>query len=187
MPTVRIALTRSPHTQRARQIIREELSRGYERELYPRAEAEHAAEVVDWADPPRFYMTTETQGARLFVWRLRVHKEEPGGLHFWWVNFGTGVEGPLHRTYPIDPVNAPMLVFTIPYQPLTIPPNGLLYNPNATPSLQRRHHIDHPGMRPRRISERIFQRFMQRGDQYSFYQVTDRAFRRAFARVSAGP
>ena len=34
MPTLRIQLTRMPQTQRAKQIIREELKRGYDQELW---------------------------------------------------------------------------------------------------------------------------------------------------------
>jgi len=183
MPTLRIVLQRIPQTRRAKQIIREELKRGYTDELWPSAEKDFKSEVNDWRQQPRFYATTETKGATLFVFHLRVHKEEEGGLHFWWVNFGTGLEGPRGQMYVIEPVRAPALKFTVPYQPKTIPPDGLLYDPSAPESWVTSTHIDHPGMRPRKISERLFDKYVQRGHRNGFYRVTDRAFRRAFARI----
>jgi len=183
MPTLRIQLVRMPQTQRARQIIRDELKRGYSNELWPAANKDFQSEVNDWAQPPRFYATTETRGATLFRFDLRVHKEEEGGLHFWWVNFGTGEEGPRGQTYVIEPIRAPALKFTVPYQPKTIPPGGLLYDPSAPTTWITSQHIDHPGMRPRKISERLFKDYLQRNKRNGFYQVTDRAFKRAFARI----
>jgi len=183
MPALRIVLRKMPQTQRARQIIREELKRGYGQELWPAANKSFQSEVNDWSQQPRFYNTIETRGATLFVFHLRVHKEEEGGLHFWWVNFGTGLEGPTGKTYSIDPVRAPALKFTVPYQPKTIPPGGLLYNPTAPTQWLTFQHINHPGMRPRKISERLFDDYLKRGHRNGFYQVTNRAFKRAFARI----
>ena len=183
MPTLRIQLTRMPQTQRAKQIIREELKRGYDQELWPAANKSFQSEVGDWVQQPRFYATTETRGATLFRFDLRVHKEEEGGLHFWWVNFGTGLEGPRGQTYVIEPIRAPALKFVVPYQPKTIPPGGLLYNPSDPARWVTSQHIDHPGMRPRKISERLFKDYLQRNQRNGFYQVTDRAFKRAFARI----
>lgn len=172
-----------PQTRRARQIIREELRRGYERELWPSAEKDFKAEVNDWSQQPRFYATTETKGTTLFVFHLRVHKDEEGGLHFWWVNFGTGLEGPRGQEYDIVPVQAPALKFVVPYQPKTIPPAGLLYNPTDPAHWITSQHIKHPGMRPRKISERLFDNYLKRSHRNGFYRVTDRAFKRAFARI----
>jgi HK97 gp10 family phage protein len=54
-----------------------------------------------------------------------------GAPHAAWIEYGTGLHGPLHKTYPIDPVNGDWLRWPDPMG------DGFIFA----------QHVDHPGMR----------------------------------------
>jgi hypothetical protein len=71
-----------------------------------------------------------------------------------WVSRGTGLWGPKHKEYPIEPVNAPMLVFPSIYEPHTKPQGPGYGGPGkSSGSTVFAMHVDHPGIKPRHFEE----------------------------------
>ena len=60
---------------------------------------------------------------------------------------------------------------------------GLRYDPTATPRTLRKKAVISPGIRPRRISERVLAKFRNRYSRDSWYKLTEDAFNAGFKKA----
>ena len=179
----RFILLKWPQTARAQAMLIRELAIGFEYECWKHEYADLNNTASGWAEKPRFRYTSVPRKGALFAHIVRVDRSTPGGQHWWWVNYGTGEDGPQNAPYPIQPVQAPALKFVVPYQPKTIPPAGLGYNPSAPRETVITQYVEHPGIRARDWSTALFKKYTDRHERYGFYQVIKRAGARAWAKL----
>jgi hypothetical protein len=177
-------MVRRPRTRKTPEDIRKELRKAYEYIMWPAIEADLKQEVAGWQNQPTFKFHMRISG-RMYLVDVRVDRRTKAGKIFVWVDLGTMDEGNPATTYPIDAVNVPKMVFDVPYQPMTMPtpPDVLNYNPAAPIQTIATAHVDHPGIVPRRISERTFKKYRDRRNRKGFYRVTENAYRRGFRKV----
>lgn len=183
---VAFKLIRRPRTRQTPAIIKRELEKAYRQILLPHIKDVLQKELFDWKLKPQFRFKIQISGKRYLV-QVIVNTETHAGKVFMWVDRGTADEGSPGTTYPIDPVNAPALVFDVPYQPKTLPPvpPGLGYDLNEPSKTISIGHVDHPGIRPRRISEKMRKKVNNRRNRKGFYRVTENAYRRGFRKIKS--
>lgn len=183
MPVI-MKLERWPRTRKTPELIREELRASYTRLMWPAIEKDFKEVVTGWRDMPTFYNRISVSG-RLYRFEVKVDARTTGGKHFVWVDKGTAAHGDPQGSpkYVIAAKRAPYLVFTTPYQPKTIPEDGLYYDPAEPTTWHKRKTVMHPGIKPRRFSERILAKYKDRSNPQGFYLVTKNAYRRAFRRI----
>lgn len=177
---VTMKLVRRPRTRQTPAEMRGHITASYNT-LATAIIADFDAVVAGWRNRPVFMRVVHVTGVQYYI-EIKVDRRTKAGKIFWWVDRGTGLHGPSGATYPIDAVNVEYMTFVVPYIPVTIPPTGLDYNPMAEPRWVKTTHIDHPGIKPRRISARIMKKYKDRKFTGGFYRVTENAYRRAFRR-----
>ena len=186
MPVL-MQLERWPRTRKTPQLIRDELKRSYRTIMWPAIERDFKQVVTGWKDKPTFYYKMSVSG-RLYRFEVKVDARTTGGKHFVWVDKGTAAHGDPHGSpkYLIEAKKAPFLVFTTPYQPKTVPQDGLYYDPSGPTMHHKRKKLMHPGIKPRNFSETILKKYKDRSNSQGFYLVTKNAYRRAFRRIPKG-
>lgn len=179
--TLVMSLIRRPRTRIMRPVIKRELVNAYQpfKTMIP---ADFRKELEGWASFPEFKVKIKVTGKSYSV-TVHVDRRTKMGKIFWWVDQGTGLDGPKHATYVIEPVNADFLQFSVPYQPNTLPKEPLRYNPGDSPHVVRSLHIDHPGIQARHISTKIMKKYRDRRNRQGFYRVTENAYRRGYRRL----
>lgn len=179
-----LKLIRRPRTRKTPEIIRRELRAAYAgmandiERAFQKWFSSH-----DWRVSPKVIVRIRVTG-RTYVVSVHIDRRSKDGKIFFWVDLGTMDEGDPATTYPIEPINAPLLVFDVPYQPKSMPSDGVLnYDPSAEPRTLRMRHVDHPGIKPRHISQEILAVFKDRKNRRGFYRITENAYRRGFRRA----
>lgn len=178
---VMFELVRRPRTRIMRPVIRRELLQAYQpfKTMIP---ADIIKELQGWKAYPEITVRIKVSGKRYTV-SVHIDKRTKMGKIYWWVDQGTGLDGPQHSTYVIEPVVADFLQFDVPYQPNTMPTEPLRYNPNEPSHTMRSLHIDHPGIQARNISEKVMRKYRDRKNRQGFYRVTENAYRRGYRRL----
>lgn len=171
-----------PDPTRAAKIIRQELTRAFLRRLFPAVEKEFKKDVRGWVNEPEILHRLDVRGRTYNLSGSVDHLTDSGRI-YWWVSRGTGREGPKGQSYPIAAVNVPSLIFDVPYKPITYPPMGLGYNPNAPPRTINTKFLMHSGIRPRKFHERIQKYVNDPSNRKGLIQVTQDAYLRAFVRI----
>jgi len=173
-----LKLERRPRTRQTPHEMRGEMHDAYD-VMGTNVIADLDAEVAAFTDPPKFKCNVIITENR-YVLTITVDRRTKAGRVFWWVDKGTGLYGESGTMYSIEPIEADYLSFVIPYMPLTIPPDGLNYDPLAEPKFIRTQHVDAPGIKPRKISEGVLKKYKDRKNTKGFYRTTENAYRRAF-------
>jgi hypothetical protein len=179
-------LIRKPRTRGMNIIIRWELRRAYKTRLTPAIIEKYydVAKLHLWDDEPKFKVRIRIRRSQILV-NVVLAKHHKGSQIFRYVDEGTMNEGDPNTTYPIvasDPSKP--LTFTVPYQPLTYPPDGLGYDISAPQEQIVAFVVHHPGIKPRRFSEEVKEWIKDRTNPDGFYRITENAYRRAFSRIS---
>lgn len=175
-------LVRKPRTRLTPNIIRDEIRKAYETQLWPYVKQEMERPLQGWAVMPEFKHKVSVSGRR-YSFSVSVDRRTKMGKIYWWVDQGTGLEGPSGTTYVIEPVEAPVLRFQVPYQPSTFPPTPLRYTPGPSERWITSGHIDHPGIQARNFSEQAYNKFKDRGNVKGWYRITENAYRRGFRKA----
>lgn len=171
-------LERRPRTRQTPAAMRGEIRASYDR-MGRNVTADLDAEVAGFDNPPTFnYAVIVTE--KRYTLNVTVDRRTKAGKIFWWIDRGTGLYGETRSTYSIDPIEADFLSFDVPHIPITLPPGGLDYDPMAEPKWIRIGHVDHPGIKPRKISEGVTKKYKDRKYGKGFYRVTENSYRRAF-------
>ncbi len=161
-----------------------------------RKEYEHLADdIIDdlyqmlgtWVNKPKVKKRIVV-GRKRWAISLRVDGRTKSGQIFNYVDKGTGLWGKRHREYPIRPVHAKALAFTVPYNPKTLPPSyvtRLSRNVRAAGVPERvvTQFVLHTGIRPRRFTERLKRKYGNRKESKGFYRRTENAARRGLRRA----
>lgn len=183
--TTMMRLVRRPRTREMQDEIKKELQNSYKSIVWPALKADLEAQIATWNLKPNFKYRINIR-QKMYSFEVYVDRRTKAGQIYWWVDQGTGLEGPSKATYSIDAINAPILEFVVPYQPKTYPPVSLRYDPMGPPTHVKVTHVDHPGIQARKFSEIAVAKCKDRSNSKGFYRVTENAYRRAFRKYSKG-
>ena len=150
--------------------------------------------ISDWEHIPDFIGFAI---ANKDQWTLQVGYNE--GTHeadiFGWVDKGTGKWGPKGEEYPIVPVNADVLAFTMPTPTKTVPPSGLSGLSGIGIVVQdvlggsqevRVKGVMHPGIEPRNFTGRIREIYNNPTMPGGFRSTIEAAVKRAYRKIGKG-
>jgi hypothetical protein len=115
------------------------------------AKAHHTKVTASWKNKPT-YVTLIIKGRESIVGSLTIGRNP---IPFKWVDRGTGLYGPKHRSYFIFPRFAPALRFRTGYLPRTKPVAKFDVGPGKAfgPWRTVKTFVIHPGIKPRQFSE----------------------------------
>jgi hypothetical protein len=132
--------------KRARQAMAKEVRRSLED-----ARAHHAKVTDSWQKKPT-YVTMIVKSRESIVGSLTIGRNP---IPFKWVDRGTGLYGPKHRSYFIFPRFAPALKFRTGYLPRTRPVAKFDVGPGKAfgPWRTVKDFVIHPGIKPRKFTE----------------------------------
>jgi len=177
-----LKLVRRPRTREAQILIRKELRKElkYYYTYFPR---ELNKQLAGWKQKPTFKVRINI-GAKVHTVEVRVDRRTRIGKIFGYVDQGTGIDGPKGQPYPIEPVNADMLIFDVPYQPATLPVEPLRYNPNAPETTVTSLGLMHPGIQKRDFTGKVREPVDKRSGVPSFRRRCDKAYRKGMREAS---
>jgi hypothetical protein len=164
-------------------IIKKELQAAYTGIMWPAMRADFEAQIATWNIKPEFKYRINIRQNR-YSFEVYVDRRTKAGQVYWWVDQGTGLEGPNRAPYSIDAKNVPFLQFDVPYQPKSFPPVPLRYDPMSPLQHIKVTHVNHPGIQARKFSDQALAKYKDRSNSKGFYRVTENAYRRAFRKYS---
>lgn len=185
MPLTLIRRPRSPRV--LHDIIKEEVRTAYYTlgaEMIARLEKD----IDDWAAKPDFQYRVEVGDKRWMV-SIRYDKDTDIGRIYMWVDEGTAEAGGKGEKYPIVPVNAAALHFTVPNMPKTRAnvvagmPGIVWAHGHATIEDVYRKKVMHPGITPRNFTKSLRDEYKQREKVGGFRSVTEAAIKRGIRKI----
>lgn len=178
-----LKLVRRPSSRAFSQAIKDEIISAYKTQLAPYVQKVLLGQISGWKSKPDFVIKVYASRNQ-YIFEVRVDMRTTMGKIYVWVDRGTGSEGPTGQPHPIDPVQAPFLQFTVPYQPATYPPDGVLnYDPAAPERVIRTLHVKDQAIKPRRFTEEAIKKFKDRHNTKGWYRITENAYRRGFRKA----
>jgi hypothetical protein len=185
MPLTLIRRPRSPRV--LHDIIKDEVRAAY-KQLGDEMIARLEKDIDEWAAKPDFQSRIEVGDKRWMV-SVRYDKDTDIGTIYMWVDEGTAEAGGKGSKYPIVPVNAKALKFTVPNMPKTRPnviagiPGVVMAQGNATVMDVYSQKVMHPGITPRNFTKSLREEYMQREKVGGFRSVTEAAIKRGTRKI----
>lgn len=181
-------MIRRPRSPRVlHDIIKDEVRAEYKRlaeEMIQRL----LKDIEDWDGQPEFTSRVEV-GDKRWMTSISYDKESDMGKIYMWVDEGTAEAGGKGGKYPIVPVHAYALRFTVPNMPKTVPnviggmPGIVMAQGDVEAKTLYRQKVMHPGITPRNFTKSLREEYMKRERVGGFRSVTEAAIKRGTRKI----